>query len=202
MAYTPAGTREAFGALLAFDAHLGRLVAGAKEPLVGQIRLAWWREELEKPAAARAVGSPELGALGKHWEGEEATLIQLVNGWERLLGPAPLPGEAIGEFAAARGACFAALERFGASPGRSEHSALAGRRWALADLAGKTSDPRERDLCQAMFAETPRPARLPRLLRGLAVLEGLATRAMERGEPLLEGRGGALAAMRLGLLGR
>jgi hypothetical protein len=39
-------------------------------------------------------------------------------------------------------------------------------------------------------------------LRGIAVLRGLSRRALDRGEPLMEGRGGAVAAMRLGLFGR
>lgn len=189
-------------ALLAFDAHLGRLVASVKEPLVGQIRLAWWREELAKPAAARPRGNPELDALGVHWGGEEAALVTLVNGWECLFGAAPLPEGDVGQFAAARGSALAAFARLAGAGDAAADAELAGRRWALADLAERASDARERALCKELFADTRRPAHLPRVLRGAAVLDGLAARAMARGEPLMAGRGGALAALRLGLLGR
>lgn len=202
VAYTPPAAREPLAALLALDAHLGRLVAGSSEPMLGQIRLAWWREELAKPPEARARGNPELEMLGARWAGEEDALIGLVDGWERLLGAAPLPAEAIAAFAAGRGGGIAAFAKLVGSRQRSEDAAAAGRRWALANLAERVSDAREREDCRSLFAASGRPPRLPRMLRGLTVLEGLATRAIARREPLMAGRGGALAALRLGLFGR
>jgi hypothetical protein len=38
-------------------------------------------------------------------------------------------------------------------------------------------------------------------LRGVAVLDGLARRAIARNEPMMHGRAGALAAIRLGMFG-
>lgn len=202
VAYTPPPAREPLVALLALDSHLGRLVAGSSEPMLGQIRLAWWREELAKPPEARARGNPELEMVGTWWPSGEEALVGLVDGWEHLLGGAPLPAEAIAGFAAGRGGGFAAFAGLAGRRRWSSEAALAGRRWALADLAERVSDAREREDCRSLFAASGRPPRLPRVLRGLTVLEGLATRSMARREPLMAGRGGALAALRLGLLGR
>ena len=203
VAYTPAPARPAMRALLALDAHLSRLVAGTSEPMVGQIRLAWWREELAKPAGQRAAGSPELAMIGDAWTGEEPALIALVEGWEHLLEAGRLARESVIAFAAGRGTGFAALARLAGVAAAAEDAAGAGRCWALADLAAHTRDEDERALCRTIFQEVDdRGRRLPRVLRGLAVLGGLARRAILRGEPLLDGRGGALAALRLGLLGR
>ena len=200
VAYTPRPLRARMLALLAFDTQLGRLVAGTSEPMVGQIRLAWWREELAKPISSRALGNPVLEALGGEWTGEDAALIALVDGWEQLLGEVPLPAESIHAFAAGRGGAFAAFARLAGEPASADRSAAAGRRWALADLASRVSDRVERERCRELFR--PGNARLPGALRGLAVLDGLASRAMARDKPLLAGRGAALAALRLGMFGR
>jgi phytoene synthase len=46
LAYAPGRARAATLGLFALDAALGNLVRAAREPLLGQMRLAWWREEL------------------------------------------------------------------------------------------------------------------------------------------------------------
>jgi phytoene synthase len=205
VAWSPRQVRRAMLALLVFDALLARLVAGASEPLLGQMRLAWWREQLAREPDARQRGNPELAALGTHWRGEEAPLLELIDGWEHLLGVAPLPEEAIASFTRGRGAGFAGLARLGGAPQDAEAAAEAGRCWALADLAFHVREPAERDSCRRLFREcaaSRASVALPRRLRGLSVLAALAKRAIERDEPMLQGRGAALTALRVGLLGR
>jgi phytoene synthase len=51
-------------ALYAVHADLARVAGAASNPLAGEIRLAWWREEVEALlAAARPLGHPALQAL-------------------------------------------------------------------------------------------------------------------------------------------
>ncbi len=143
-------------------------------------------------------GDPLLAELTQ-WRAPGA-LQPLVDGWEGLLAET-LEADAVEGFAAGRAAAFAALaDELGAS---DSAAASAGRSWALADLAGNLTDPTERETVLHLAA-TER-ARLPshRALRPLAILGALGHRAVVRGgRPLLEGRGAALLAMRVGMFGR
>jgi 15-cis-phytoene synthase len=63
LAYASAEVRDAFRWLLLFDQRLQEVVERTREPLITQMRLAWWRDMLAKPAGARATGEPLLAAL-------------------------------------------------------------------------------------------------------------------------------------------
>jgi phytoene synthase len=71
-------------------------------------------------------------------------------------------------------------------------------RWALADAVTGVSDQSERaTLIAAGLAADNGGRRLPSELRGLAVLDALALRALRRGgRPLMEGRGASLTALK------
>jgi len=203
--YARGAARGATLALLAFDVRLSELVAKANEPLLAQLRLAWWRDELGKPEADRARGDPVLDAIGKTWAGEEAALTALVDGWEQLIGEPPLSGDVLEQFFDSRAAAFAALARL-MGQGHAEQTArTAGKIWAIADFLARSTDAEERATAMRLSAPlTDRArARLPRELRAVAVLRGLGLRAILRGDgALVSGRRDVLAAVRLGMLGR
>lgn len=84
--YTPSEVRPALIALFGIDAELGAVVAGTTEPMIGEIRLAWWREALEGlnggtiPAQPllqlvaaellpRGIGGAALAGLEDRWLG-------------------------------------------------------------------------------------------------------------------------------------
>ena len=46
LAYAPAASRGAWLGFLALDMRLAAIVRAAREPMIGQIKLAWWRERL------------------------------------------------------------------------------------------------------------------------------------------------------------
>jgi phytoene synthase len=182
-------------ALLGLDQRLAGIVRHSHEPMLAQLRLAWWREQLRSDAANWPTGEPLLAAL-KTWRGRHGALTALVDGWELLTGPAPLPAEALDGFADGRGQAFAALAGvLGARDDAMKVREL-GRAWAFADLAGNLSNPEERDIVRALAASSSAP-RLSRAMRTLAVLHGLAQRRLHGLSPT-----SLLAAMRLGLLGR
>lgn len=201
--YAPAAWREATGALFALDARLSELVAKANEPLLAQLRLAWWRDELGKPAGERAKGDPVLDTIGRWWEGEEPALAELVDGWEHLVGEPPLPGRSLEAFVEGRAAVFAVLARRIGESAAAADAHAAGRLWALADFATHASDADERAAALRLAGAAEGAPKLPRALRPLAVLHGLARRSIARGgAPLVGGRRDILAALRLGMLGR
>ena len=47
LVYVPAATRHAFAALFEVNAAMADVVRTTSEPMIGRIRLAWWREQLE-----------------------------------------------------------------------------------------------------------------------------------------------------------
>ena len=87
VAYAPTASRAAWIALLALDHRLARAVAGAEasEPLIGQLKLAWWRDRMREPASTWPLGEPLLAALAA-FDRERAALEALVDGWEAMLG--------------------------------------------------------------------------------------------------------------------
>lgn len=202
LSYAPARARGPTLALLAFDARLGRAVRQANEPIMGQMRLAWWNEQL-RLEADRRERSDELVAALDLLAGARGALHALVDGWELLLGES-LDAEAIQAFADARAEAFTALARLLVLPDEAEAVTRAMRCWALADLAAGTANEQERNAVLAIArTDRPRGIRLSRALRPLVVLEGIARRSLRKGgAPLLDGPGSALLAMRLGLLGR
>ena len=200
LAYAPARARRLWLGLFALDARLGGVVRGAHEPMLAQIKLAWWRDQLARPLSARAVGEPLLALLGA-WTSQVAGLQALVDGWELLLDDQAPGKSAMQEFAETRAqACAGLAIRLNLAEARPEAEPAA-RAWALAELAASLSDPDQKALALGLIAQLDwRRASLPRELRPLQVLYGLAARQRGNG-PLIPGPIAGLRAVRLGLLG-
>lgn len=203
LAYSPARAHDATLALLVLDHRLGRAVAQAREPVMGQMRLAWWRDMLRQPASMRP-SSDDLVSLLSNWDGEEGALVLLVDGWEEILAEPPLPRNAALSLIEARAGAFAALARIVGAGANLTDAANAARIWAMGDLITGLSDPEERAMGMGLYDPAwAVHARLPRSLRPLAILSALARRSMARGGcPLLDGPGASLLAMRIGVTGR
>lgn len=198
LAYAPAASRTPLLALLALDVRLAGIVRNSHEPMLAQLRLAWWREQLRQDGAGWPEGEPLLAAL-RSWNGGHGALVALVDAWEGMTGDAPLAPVVFEQLAQARAEGFAAL-----APGAAGDVLRLGRNWALADLAARLSHPEEKaaalDLARA---QDWRGAALPRAMRPLAVLHGLAARALRRGGNMDRiGPLDLLAALRIGLFGR
>jgi phytoene synthase len=177
LSYAPPRARSATFGLLALDQRLGGIVRAAREPLIAQMKLAWWRDRLGSPPAEWPAGEPLLAILAS-WGGAAGELVGLVDGWEAVL----LAGES-SELIAARGQAAAALARVLGVPAAAGLAEQTGRRW-----------------CEAEFGLLPdgsaRLPRLPKVLRALSVLAKLSESSGQ--SKLLR----FLAAMRIGLFGR
>lgn len=175
VAYAPARVRGAWAALLLLDHRLSRAVAGASEPLLAQVKLAWWRDRMRTPASQWPQGEPLLAALAR-FDGERPALEALVDAWEGLIDGEAAVNET-DRLAQARAGAVAALARISDCPANGGAIEVLARRWTVPDAAQ---------------AET---VRLPRALRPLVILANLP-RSSDAG-PLA-----MLRIVRLGLFGR
>jgi len=183
LAWQPRSTRPALAALFNLDRRLSAAIAQANEPMLAQMRLAWWRDRLGEPAAAGPKGEPLLAAIGEHWGQRVADLTPLIDGWERWLLEESAQG--LGE---GRGQALAGLARLAGAPQDSASAIAAGSNWTAAQT-GQGDEP------------IGQPGKFSKALRGIAVLDGLARRAIASGEPMMHGRASAIAAIRLGMFG-
>ena len=170
--YWPDELRPAFDALFAIDDALGAVVASASQPALGAIRLAWWRDALERLDSSPPPPEPRLQAVAAELlpRGVSgADLAEISEGWAALFEE-ERNAEAIG----ARGTALFAV---GATLLGAEHPALveAGRWFALADAARRGFAP--------VLPAAITPLRFPRVLRPLTGLARLAVRDLRHGEP-------------------
>ncbi|MDJ0278093.1 hypothetical protein QLH51_14945 [Sphingomonas sp. 2R-10] len=153
LAYAPDdGRRAALAALLMLDAALGEVVASTTQPALGQIRLAWWREQLVKLDTHAPPAMSELVTLADRVlpRGVRGTeLAEMVAGWDVLIEEEALDDVALGRFAAERGGRLFTLAArvLGGEPMRAERP---GRGWALADLSHRVEDATARGRAEAM----------------------------------------------------
>jgi 15-cis-phytoene synthase len=63
--FAPADARPHLYALTAFSYEVGRLREVVREPLAGEMRLAWWREALTQAGRPEVAGNPVAAALNE-----------------------------------------------------------------------------------------------------------------------------------------
>ena len=179
---------------------MGEVLRTTTEPIVGQIRLAWWRDRLQELDAGTAPAEPRLQAASRELLPAGLTgaeLAALSGGWWRLFDPFPW------DIQTAEAIWFRGRYLFGLAArivgGPSEDAEAAGGAWALVDVARHCSDPKSR----AMLLEQARTQsegltqmRFPPVLRPLSMLAAVARRDALKGEPFeAEGRAARLALM-------
>ena len=86
--YWPIELRSAFDALLDIDDALAEVVTSSTQPALGAIRLAWWREALQRLDVSPAPPEPRLQAAAAELLPRGLTgamLAELEGGWATLL---------------------------------------------------------------------------------------------------------------------
>ena len=169
--YAPEPVRAACLAAHALDLELAKLVATTTEPMIGRIRLAWWRERLMGLDRSEVSAQPVLQALVRDVLTRGVTGARLAvfeDAWLDVLAGLP-DAAALARHVAARGAAvfgtlatllggdLAAAEALGASWAAGE-AARAG--WGVVDVS--------------------LPPRAPPALRSLAGLAALGRRDVAR----------------------
>lgn len=198
LAHTKAELRDALRMFFELDQRLSRLVSASTEPMLGQMRLAWWREMLGKEMEQWPQGDQVLDGVRRFWGERASLLLPLVDAWEHLLAEPPLGASDALSFVEGRRDALLAVFNVEAESAHFKAFSDAAWHWALADLASKVSEEEERTLLVGLSEESGRKgARLPADARGLAVVGALGRRALKRGgRPLMEGRGASLVAIR------
>jgi len=198
LAYAPRYAQRTTLALLALDARLAAVLRHGREPVLAQMRFAWWRDLFAGDRAAWPRGDAVVHLL-QEWR-DPAALVSLVDGWEGLLAEA-LDRPVIDAFAAGR---VQAINQLASEIGVAAPTADAcGMCWALGDLAAHVEKSEERAAVLDAAEGLEACPRLPRPLRPIQVLAALARRSLRRGgTPLLDGPHAALLAMRVGITGR
>ena len=189
LVYAPAPVRPALAGLWRLDERLGSVVATTREPMIGAIRLAWWREALEaldrggppdEPLLREIAGTLlPLGISG-------AELAAIEAGWAALLEGDPPDADAIERHGKLRGRLLFGLAARLLGQGGSEEAAIAGEGWALIDLGSRIRDPQAAALARKRAGQCLSSLsgyRWPRALRPLGALAVLARHDASRDAP-------------------
>lgn len=161
----------ALAALLTLDDKLAETLRTTSEPMLGQIRMQWWADALVRLDIAPPPPEPVLQGIARDVLGDGVTGTQvaaMVEGWQVLL-QAELDDAALA-LHGQRGRVMFEVAGNAARAAEADPLALAGEGWALADLAGKLSDPGE--------------AAAARRMAEVALAEACATRWSRNGRAL------------------
>lgn len=182
LAYTPVRARSALETLWRLDVSLASILVNGREPMISRIRLAWWRESLEKLDRERPPAEPLLQAIAAEIlpagpSGEQ--LARMTEGWDILLSLDPLTQAELAVHAELRGVglFLASAQLLGGDLNGREGSA---RAWALVDLA-RHCGAQEAATALTEARTQPSPGRWPVPLRPLGMLARLARRDAESG---------------------
>lgn len=185
--YWPVALRPAFDALFGIDDALGDVVASSSQPTLGAIRLAWWRESLERLDTGPSPPEPRLRAVAAELlpHGISGTMLASIElGWATLLDETPDL-----ELIERRGAMLFEIgaKLLGAD---DPEIAAAGRLFAVIDVARRRADDTTRVAATGLS-----PYRFSRAARPLTALAALAARDLRRGIDEPEGTPGRAAAL-------
>ncbi len=181
LASAPAPARSALQALWSADDAFAHVLATVREPMIRRIRLAWWREALERLDREPAPAEPVLQRV-------QHDLVPLVSGarlaaledaWAPLTDQGPLQERALGRYASRGALLFEVAAEVLRRPGSGV--AEAGELWALVDLARHSIDPGEVAAALAAARARSAPRRWPRPLRPIGMIAALASRDLARG---------------------
>ncbi|WP_294390697.1 squalene/phytoene synthase family protein [uncultured Sphingomonas sp.] len=176
--YAPADARTALRLLFAVDQRFRSIVASTNEPMIGMMRLAWWRESLEKLDRATPPAEPLLGAVSRELLPRGlsgATLSAIEDGWAALIDGEVDAGALLRHGEQRGGTLFQVA---GILLGQADARLTdAGAIWALADLGHHHADPAVREAARRRARELASSlpgGSWPRRLRPLGMLTMLA----------------------------
>jgi 15-cis-phytoene synthase len=202
LTYVPAERRPALAALWRLDAALGAVLAGGREPLISQIKLAWWRDSLATLDLAPPPGEPVLQEVARHIlprgiKGSQ--LARMEEGWSILLATDALTASDLDNYSGSRGALLFRHSSQLLGIQVNARVKRAGEGWALADLARHSN---EIDAKAALEAARERlcdvaEQRWPKSLRPLGMLAMLARRDVGRGLENREPQGSPARMIRM-----
>ena len=192
-------------ALWAFDARLAKVARTTSEPIIGQMRLAWWNDVIDDAVGIKGQGEPVVDAMRATGAIAAPGLLAVIDGWEILVVEPDIDVQGLRDYATGRGGgLFRALADGTQAP---DWLAAAGQVWALWDLAGHVGDEALAKAAIALAVEwLPQVdgARWPRGWKPLRIAFTLARQDVLAGKGAPRGMTPALAGrlLRIALVGR
>jgi 15-cis-phytoene synthase len=182
--------------LLVLDRRLAAVVRKTSEPIIAQMRFAWWRDRLADDAGKWPKGEPFFAGLRQMGDQPQVRAIadkltQLVDIWEELAVADASHHDVTAAFHAARAQLI--FEGLADACGAADPTKViqrAGRNWSAFDLACQLPDRATAD--SALLAANER---LPRQLRALTILHRSAI--LEWQNRSGQGRGAVYSSLRL-----
>ncbi|MPT48164.1 MAG: hypothetical protein E2598_07040 [Sphingobium sp.] len=176
------GNMDGARQIIALDNECAHIARQAREPMMAQIRLAWWRDGLASEEALPAHRSPQMDALRAldQFGDIRPALIAIIDGWEEMiLWNGDQPEAMLEIYASGRGGGFFSALR----PDYAGDAALEGAIWSMWDLAGHLGDAELSAAAiaygrQLLMKKPAMPGGLPRML---AMLSGAARHDVKRG---------------------
>ena len=177
LAYAKGPVRPFLELLLNLDNRLAAIVGNGKEPLIGQMRMAWWRDVITKTAEQRPQGDPllaRLTALDGTAIGDavQAAMLKLVEAWDMLLANAAWTPDVLHAHAHAKAkAIFGGFaDIMGVEVPDAAACIHAGEYWAYSGLLQHCQTAAQYDAVSAALVAQVAPHRLRRKMRPLAIL--------------------------------
>jgi 15-cis-phytoene synthase len=133
---SPRPARADLIALAAFAGEVGRIPAYVSEPMMGRIRLQWWRERLEsRTGGGHPVAEAMIAAIARH-RLPVAQLTRIIEAYEDSLDEQPFADDAalFAHLDRIDGALFATASTITGSPADPQLIRDAGRAYGLARL--------------------------------------------------------------------
>jgi NADH dehydrogenase [ubiquinone] 1 alpha subcomplex assembly factor 6 len=141
--YAPAAARAGLFALYAFNIELARIRETVREPMIGEIRLTWWREAIEGAASGKPRKHPVAEALTP-WLAPKRVPLVLLDGMidGRLTDVYDTPAQTLDDVLTYADLTAGNLNEaalwvcLGRAPGEADRQAVrrVGQAWALTGL--------------------------------------------------------------------
>ncbi len=90
----PRDVRDDLIALAAFAGEIGRIPAFVNEPMMGRVRMQWWRERIEDGSSGGHPIAAAVIATVNRYRLPKATLINLIDAHEKTLDDVPFADDA------------------------------------------------------------------------------------------------------------
>ncbi len=172
LTYAKTESRDALTLFLTLDTRLAQIWMKGTEPLIGQMRMAWWRDALLKPVSQRPKGEPlflDMTLLSRDFS---ASMIHLVDAWYGLLVHEEWTADVLTAFAMHRsqGIFGGYAQAVALDDNITEKLVEIGLRWAMRDALQYCKTVEQAELMHSCLPPRSVYTGLPRAARPLSLL--------------------------------
>ena len=133
IAYAKPNHRPTFMLLLIFDNRIADIVGRSSEPMIAQMKIAWWYDAIGKETGKRPKGEPILQELDRLGGNDVSRAMEkLLDAWGKLLSEEIWSAATLEEFARCRSEAI--FGTYGNGVGGGFDAVPLGKQWAIADL--------------------------------------------------------------------